>query len=195
MMRSKRMSAILVGGSPGTGKTAVAKILASRLSVEVISLGELADESGCITAEDKARNTGIINEDCLVEALLDLTDNRSRRMVIEGHYIDLVPSSSVQWIFILRTHPEILRNRLVKRNYSREKVIENVEAEVIGVCQMDAIESFGESRVFEIDTSELSAPQTVEKIEALMKNKSAPTRIDWMSMLEDEGRLDEFLTD
>ncbi len=189
------MSVILVGGSPGTGKTAVAKILASKLSVETISLSELANESGCITAEDKARNTGIIDEDCLVEALLELTDNRSRRMVIEGHYIDLVPSSSVQWIFILRTHPEILRDRLTKRNYSREKVIENVEAEVIGVCQMDAIESFGESRVFEIDTSELSAPQTVEKIEALMKNKSAPTRFDWMSLLEDEGRLDEFLTD
>lgn len=189
------MSVILVGGSPGTGKTAVAKILASKLSVEAISLSELANESGCVTAEDKARNTGIIDEDCLVEALLDLTDNRSRRMVIEGHYIDLVPSSSVQWIFILRTRPEILKDRLTKRNYSREKVIENVEAEVIGVCQLDAIDSFGESRVFEIDTSELSASQTVEKIEELMKNKSIPTRIDWMSMLEDEGRLDEFLTD
>ena len=70
----------------------VAKILGSRLSVKVVSLGELADESGCITAEDKARQTGVINEDCLVDALVELTEDKSKRLVIEGHYIDLVPS-------------------------------------------------------------------------------------------------------
>ncbi|MHA2397131.1 MAG: adenylate kinase family protein [Candidatus Thorarchaeota archaeon] len=189
------MSVILVGGTPGTGKTKVAKILGSKLSVEVISLGIFADESGCITAEDKARNTGIINEDCLVDALIELTEDKSKRIVIEGHYIDLVPSSSVQWVFILRTHPGKLRTRLSERNYSNEKVTENVEAEVMGVCQMDALNAFSEAKVFEIDTSELSAPQTAEKIDVTMKNKSPPTRIDWMSQLEEQGRLDEFLSD
>lgn len=189
------MSVILVGGSPGTGKTKVAKVLGSKLTVEVISLGQLADDSGCITAEDKARNTGIINEDCLVDALFELTEDKSKRLVIEGHYIDLVPSSSVQWVFILRTHPETLRKRLSERDYSDEKVTENVEAEVIGVCQLDALDAFGEAKVFEIDTTELSAPQSVEKIEALMKNGSSPIRIDWMSQLEEQGRIDEFLSD
>ena len=189
------MSVILVGGSPGTGKTKVSKMLGSKLSVEVISLGELADESGCITAEDKARSTGIINEDCLVDALLKLTEDKSKRIVIEGHYIDLVPSTSVKWVFILRTHPEKLKGRLSERNYSSEKVTENVEAEVMGVCQMDALDAFGEAKVFEIDTTELSAPQTTEKIELLMKDGSSPTRIDWMSQLEEQGRLDEFLSD
>ena len=189
------MSVILVGGSPGTGKTKIAKILGSKLSVDVISLGELADESGCITAEDKARKTGIINEDCLVDALLELTADKSKSLIIEGHYIDLVPSSSVQWIFILRTHPEILKKRLSERNYSEDKENENVEAEVIGVCQMDALDAFGESKVYEIDTTELSAPQSVEKIELILKNGSSPIRIDWMSLLEEQGRLDEFLSD
>lgn len=195
MVRKSRMSVILIGGSPATGKTKVAKILGSKLSVEVVALGDFADESGCITAEDKARKTGIINEDCLVDALLDLTDDKSKRMVIEGHYIDLVPSSSVQWVFILRTHPEQLRTRLTERKYSKGKVTENVEAEVIGVCQMDALEAFGEERVFEIDTTEISAPDAVEIIEKIMKDGSSPHRIDWMAMLEEQGRLDEFLTD
>ncbi|MHA1944416.1 MAG: AAA family ATPase, partial [Candidatus Thorarchaeota archaeon] len=83
------MSVILVGGTPGTGKTKVAKILGSKLSVKVISLGDLADEYGCISAEDKARKTGIINEDCLVDALLTLTEDKTKTLVIEGHYIDL----------------------------------------------------------------------------------------------------------
>ncbi|MFX1559212.1 MAG: adenylate kinase family protein [Promethearchaeota archaeon] len=189
------MSIILVGGSPGTGKTMVAKILGSKLSIEVISLGELADEAGCITAEDKVRKTGIINEDCLVDVLIDLTKDKSKRMVIEGHYIDLVPSSTVQWAFILRTHPDKLKDRLSSRDYSTEKVAENVEAEVMGVCQMDALDAFGEAKVYEVDTTELNAPQTVELIESLMKSEPSPTRIDWMSELEEQGRLDEFLTD
>ncbi|MHA1963837.1 MAG: adenylate kinase family protein [Candidatus Thorarchaeota archaeon] len=189
------MSVILVGGSPGTGKTKVAKILGSKLSVEVISLGQLADDSGCVTAEDKARNTGIIDEDCLVDALIKLTEDKSTRVVIEGHYIDLVPSSSIQWTFILRTHPGTLKKRLSERNYSDDKVTENVEAEVMGVCQMDALDAFGEEKVFEVDTTELSAPQTAQKIEELMKNESSPTRIDWMAKLEELGRLSEFLSD
>jgi adenylate kinase len=189
------MSVILVGGTPGTGKTVVAKILGSKLSVEVVGLGELADESGCISAEDKARKTGIINEDCLVDALVELTEEKSKRLVIEGHYIDLVPNSSVQWVFLLRTHPEILKTRLSDRNYSEEKVIENVEAEVLGVCQLDALDAFGEKKVYEIDTSELSAPETAAMIESFMKNSPAPERIDWMTLLEEEGRLDEFLSE
>ncbi len=189
------MSVILVGGSPGTGKTKVAKILGSKLAVDVISLGQFADDSGCITAEDKARKTGIINEDCLVDALFELTADKSNRLVIEGHYIDLVPSSSVQWVFILRTHPETLMKRLSERDYTDEKVTENVEAEVIGVCQLDALDAFGEATVFEIDTTELSAPESAEKIQALMKNVSTPIRIDWMAQLEEQGRIDEFLSD
>ncbi len=189
------MSVILVGGTPGTGKTMVAKILGSKLSVDVISISDLAEKSGCISAEDKVRKTGIINEDCLVETLLTLTEDKTRRLVLEGHYIDLVPNSSVQWVFILRTHPEKLRNRLTERAYTNNKVSENVEAEVLGVCQLDALDAFGETKVHEIDTSELSAPQTAALIASLMKESPDPERIDWLALLEKEGRVDDFLSD
>ena len=189
------MASILIGGTPGTGKTKVAQVLGSRLSVDIISVGNLAEKSGCISAQDKARDTGIINEDCLVEAIIDLVDDKSKRFIIEGHYIDLVPSSAVQWVFILRTHPETLVGRLTSRGYNDEKVNENVEAEVLGVCQLDAIDSFGEERVLEIDTSEMTPPDVASLIEQMINEEAAPTRIDWMVALEKEGRLDEFLSE
>lgn len=193
--RNNIMAAILIGGTPGTGKTMVAKVLGSKLRVDVVALGDLADKSGCISAQDKARDTGIINEDCLVDALVDLVDDKSKRIVIEGHYIDLVPSSSVQWVFILRTHPQTLRGRLSERDYKDEKVKENVEAEVLGVCQLDAIDAFGEDRVLEIDTSEMKPPDVASKIEQLISEEAAPVRIDWMVALEKQGRLSEFLSE
>jgi len=188
------MAAILIGGTPGTGKTMVSKVLGSRLGVDVVSLGNLADESGCISAKDKMRDTGIIDEDCLVDALVELVEPKGKRLIIEGHYIDLVPSSAVQWVFILRTHPVTLRGRLAERNYKDEKVKENIEAEVLGVCQMDALDSFGEDRVLEIDTSEIAPADVASKIEQLISDEAAPIRIDWMTTLEEEGRLDEFLS-
>lgn len=189
------MPAIVIGGTPGTGKTKVARIVASKLAVEVVSLGELAEKEGCIKAQDKARDTGIINEDCLVEAILDIVDDRSKNIVIEGHYVDLVPGGSVEIAVVLRTHPETLRTRLRERGYSKAKVDENVEAEVLGVCQMDALDAFGEGKVFEIDTTALSPPEVASLIEELLKKESKPIRIDWMETLEAEGRLDEFLSE
>ena len=49
--------------------------------------------------------------------------------------------------------------------------------------------------VLEIDTSELSAPETAAKIESMMKDSPKPERIDWMALLEQEGRLDDYLSD
>ncbi|NHJ13374.1 MAG: hypothetical protein EAX95_06835 [Candidatus Thorarchaeota archaeon] len=189
------MSVVLIGGSPGTGKTKVAQVLASRLSVGVVNLSDLAESSGCISAYDKARDTGIIDEDCLVEAIEGIVDDLKGQLVIEGHYIDLVPFRSVQAVFMLRTHPEDLKSRLASRGWKGDKVRENVEAEVVGVCQLDAIESFGEELVFEIDTTELSPIQVADEIQKILSSPDEPLRIDWMQLLEEEGRLDEFLSE
>ena len=189
------MSAILIGGTPGTGKTKIAKMLGTRLSVHVVELGELAESKGCISTEDKARQTGIIDEDCLINAIQIEVEDVTRQVVIVGHYIDLVPFSSVDHVFILRTHPETLRHRLIARGWSEAKIAENVEAEVIGVCQLDSYESFGDDMVSEIDTTDTSPAEIVDAIQKAMKMPSDSPKIDWMRQLKEEGRLDEFLSD
>ncbi len=188
------LTAIIIGGTPGTGKTEVARILGALISVEVVSLGNLAKEEGCISEMDLKRDTGVIDEDCLVDSIIYLLDKKRGRIIIEGHYIDLVPSGNTERVFVLRTHPETLKSRLVSRGYSDEKVRENVEAEVIGVCQMDAIDAFGEDHVVEVDTTGKSAKDTANEILAIINGKAAGPRIDWMEMLEEEGRLDQFLS-
>ncbi len=189
------MSVLLIGGTPGTGKTKVAQVLGSRLSIKVVNLGDLADESDCISAMDKARDTGVIDEDCLVSAVEELIEYEKGQIIVEGHYIDLVPYSEVEIVIVLRTHPDILRSRLEERGWSAEKIQENIEAEVIGVCQLDAIDSFGDEIVFEIDTTELSPLQVADEIQTLLKSPKDPERIDWLEVLEKDGRLDDYLSD
>ncbi|MFW9911095.1 MAG: adenylate kinase family protein [Candidatus Thorarchaeota archaeon] len=194
-MSEPDMSAILVGGTPGTGKTKVAKMLGTRLSVHVVELGDLVEKAGCISAQDKARDSGIIDENCLVNAIQVEVADITRQIVIVGHYIDLVPYSSVDHVFILRTHPETLRHRLIARGWPEAKIAENVEAEVIGVCQLDAVESFGEDLVSEIDTTDIAPAETVDAIQKILKHRVEAVRIDWLRQLEEEGRLDEFLSE
>ena len=187
------MKAILIGGTPGTGKTLVASGLAQQLKMGVISLGDLATQGGCIQSHDESRDTEVIDEDCLVEAVIDFVDETDSDMVVEGHYIDLFPSRHVQHVFVLRTHPEELMKRLRDRGYSEDKVKENVEAEVIGVCQLDALDAFGEGMVTEIDTTGKDVRSVVAEIVGQLGDPDTTVRIDWMQQLEDEGRLDQFL--
>ncbi|TFF91442.1 hypothetical protein EU545_04050 [Candidatus Thorarchaeota archaeon] len=187
------MKIIAIGGTPCTGKTTIAKQLGEALGREVINLGDVAIESGCITEEDLQRDTTVIDEDCLVEALMDLLQDREDDLIIEGHYIDLVPWSSLDFTVVLRTHPDILRERLQARGYSEPKVAENVEAEVFGACQLDALDSFGEEFVFEIDTSEISPEEAVRMIVGFLDTDKPAKRIDWMALLEDQGTLDDYI--
>lgn len=189
------MSVILVGGTPGTGKSAAAIMLGERLGVRVLSLGKLAEAAGCISAYDDDRDTSVVDEDCLVSAILNEIEDLDEQIVIEGHYIDLVPYSSVARVFVLRTHPEVLKHRLIQRGWSKSKIEENVEAEVIGVCQLDAYEAYGEDIVTEIDTTETKQSDVVDMIQRAIRGKAETSPIDWMRLLEEEGRLGEFLSD
>ncbi len=187
------MKIIAIGGTPCTGKTTIAEQLGKALGREVINLGDVAIEAGCITEEDLERDTTIIDEDCLVEALMDVLYERQDDLIIEGHYVDLVPWSSLDFTVILRTHPDILRERLRSRGYSEPKIAENVEAEVFGVCQLDALDSFGEEFVFEIDTSDMSPEEAVKLIVSFLDSDEPIKRIDWMDFLEEKGILDDYI--
>ncbi len=187
------MKAIVIGGSPGCGKTTVAALLGRSLDRDVISLGDLAVEKGCISEKDLKRDTLVIDEDCMVQAIRAEIQQHDDPVILEGHYGDLVPSKAVEKVIILRLHPEALRSRLVKRDYPELKVTENIEAEVFGVCQLDAINSFGEELVFEVNATGLTPEETHDKIIEILQASEKPTRIDWMQRLEREGVLDEYI--
>jgi adenylate kinase len=150
-----------ITGTPGTGKTTVAEAL----DREVISIKEFARERGL--GEEKELFE--IDTEAVKEALPE-------DCWVEGH---LAHKVGVDYCIVLRTRPDILEERLEDRDYSDEKVQENLEAEKMDLILSEAFEA---TKVYEIDTTKKSVEDVVDEINSAVKNKESKYAIcDWSS--------------
>ena len=150
-----------ITGTPGTGKTTVAEAL----DEEIISIKEFAKERGL--GEEKE----IFEVD--VKAV---NDELPEDCWVEGH---LAHKMKLDYCIVLRTRPDVLEERLNQRDYSQEKVDENIEAE-----KMDLIlsEAFENSKIYEIDTTDKSVQEVVDEINKAVENKESKYAVcDWSS--------------
>ncbi len=167
---------ISITGTPGTGKSHVAKALAKQLNANLIEIKKLVDTNKVPYIIDKKRQTKTVEIKELQKAV-NKNIVKGKPNIIEGHLSHLLRSDMV---IILRTDPVLLKHRLKKRKWSEAKIKENHHAEILGIITQEAMQR---SRVFEIDTSR-QKPSVVSSIIAkLLNNHSARKyrvgNIDW----------------
>ncbi len=142
---------IAINGTPGTGKTTVAKHL-KEAGIEIWSLNEIIKVSGCEEDWDPEDETKIVNEDCLKNSLQQLLETHPiRPLVLEGHLADLIPEKFIQVCFVLAHPIGSLRERLKNRKYKAKKIEDNILAEIMKDCLIRSQEAFGVERVKEIE--------------------------------------------
>lgn len=173
---------IVISGTPGTGKTVVAKTLAEKLGACYVNLSNLVLEEKLYIEYDAIRNSYIVDEEKVRKRLREIA-GKCNILVVDGHYGELAPQELVDKIIVLRTDPQELEERLRKKGWSWEKIKENVAAEIIGVCTVNALEEHGEDRVYEVDTSNRNPGDVVKEIlEVILPGKaSSGSRIDWLA--------------
>uniref|UniRef100_A0A7J2TIT8 Putative adenylate kinase n=1 Tax=Archaeoglobus fulgidus TaxID=2234 RepID=A0A7J2TIT8_ARCFL len=165
---------IALTGTPGTGKTSVAEELKKR-GYKVISVREFAEIHRCAK---KAGNEIIIDIERLSKHRFD--------GIIEGHLSHLLKP---EMAIVLRCNPLVLKKRLLERGWDYEKVMENVEAELIDLILVEAIENC--EKVFEIDTTKMTISEVADAVEKILRGEGnfEVGKIDWISELED--RIEE----
>jgi len=185
-----------VSGTPGTGKSTISKLLASRIEAGLIPLGDLVEKEKLHIGVDRKRNTLVADMGRVEETVQNMIAGSDGDFVIEGHYaVDVVSPEGVHLVFVLRRDPEELEQVLRERQYGEEKVRENLAAEILDVCLYDAVTRCGVNRVCEVDVTGRKVEDVVEEIVQILEGKSKCRvgLVDWLGRLESEGRLDEYL--
>ena len=185
---------VVVTGVPGTGKTTVSTLLAVELHAEHIELTRLVKEGGFNQGWDETRATTIADMKALRHAIVNIVQNTTRNVIVDGHYSpEVSPREETDLVVVLRRAPWALKEELQARGYSSYKVRENVEAELLGTCLTDAFASQDPTKICEIDTTRETPEETVMFILAVLDGGVICTHgeIDWMSHPEAEKLLRE----
>lgn len=130
------MSITIVTGTPGTGKTTYAKEFAKKQGAKYIDVNDVIEKYNLIEEFDKKRDCKVIDEEKLVKQLkkiILLANEAKESLVIDSHLSHELPKEYVDECYVMRTPIQELKRRLQERNYSEEKIQENVDAEIFEV--------------------------------------------------------------
>ena len=139
---------ILVTGTPGVGKTAVAEALAKRLGLECVGVSALAASIGAHEAWDDERACHVLDEDKVLDAMEPKLG--AGGCVVEYHACELFPERWFDLVLVLRASTETLFDRLKERNYADEKLQENLQCEIMQTILEEARESYAPEIVVEL---------------------------------------------
>jgi adenylate kinase len=185
-----------VTGTPGVGKSSISKMLALKLKVKYISLGEIVKKEGLYTELDIKRDSLIVDMEKIVRRVDEQISDSKKDIIIEGHYsVDVVSPKKINVVFVLRRNPCELKGILKKRNYKEEKIIENLIAEILDVCLYEAIERCGIDKVCEFDVTGKDFSDVLKEI-LLVLNEKKGCRVglvDWLGELESQGILSDYI--
>ncbi len=163
---------IVLTGSPGTGKTTLSKIIAEKLGLELISIKEFVEDNNLLNGIE-------VDVQELKKAFEYLND--ADDFLIEGHLACEIKIPA-DFIFVLRSDPERLRELYRERGYDDEKIKENLLAEMLDYCTQKSEKNYG--RVLEVDTTARSIDETVAVIiDAVRNNKEVIDNVDYSDKL------------
>ena len=187
---------ILITGTPAVGKTTTAKQLTAKLDAQYINLTDYAKTNQLTQGEDKQRKTIIINEEKMRTKLTE-TINASDKanIIVDGHYAAAVtPTELVTKVFVLRRNPKELKQFMEKCGFEGAKLWENLSAEILDVCLIEAVQMQA-GKVCELDVTGKTVEAVVSEIlDVLERGKKCFSGIvDWLGTLEREGLTDQYL--
>jgi len=150
---------LIITGSPGTGKTTLAKSLGEKLNLTVLNEKDFALKNGIGSFNEENELEIPIKEfEEKANAFLKKTDD----VIFEGHVV-CEAKLHVDKAILIRVDPEDLEMRLENRNYSMEKVMDNVFCEGIDYCKKQVIKNYPIDKIIEV-TSKASISGTLKAV-------------------------------
>lgn len=169
------MKVIIVTGSPGTGKSKIAKKLAKDKKYEYINVAKLVKDGKLYDKYDRKRRTYVVDTKKLNKFLINIIKvykcnkspaltkpgeggrvagrraNKTKGLVIDSHMSHYLPKKYVDLCIVTKCELKQLKKRLQKRKYNKAKIRENLDCEIFDICLTEAKERGHKVKI--VDTS------------------------------------------
>jgi len=156
---------IMIAGTPGTGKSTLAKELAQRSGLHYIDVTQVVQDGGFTEGYDEALQCGILDEDQLIDELEDRMSAGGN--IVDYHSCEFFPERWFDIVFVLRTDNGILHKRLTERGYNESKISNNVESEIFQTILDAATEAYPEGVVHPLASDQ--PEQMEENLDRIMQ--------------------------
>ena len=150
------MKTIIVTGTPGTGKTALSKKLAKRLNFHYVDVNKIISKYKLFEGYDRKRKTKIIDAAKLSKKLIQEMKSFQKAkkhsgIIIDSHLSHFLPKKYVDFCILTKCDIKQLNKRLKNKGFHKEKIKENLEAEIFDICLNEAKER--KHNIIAVDTS------------------------------------------
>lgn len=158
---------VIVTGTPGTGKTWLAKKLSLLLDYAYFDVNSFVKKAHIYSSYDRQRRCYVVDEAKLARSLIKVREKEiktgKKGIILDSHLSHYFPPECADLCLVARCSLKALRQRLQDRGYGKAKIRENLDAEIFEACLSEARELGHKVVIF--DTTK--AAQAAVKILAL----------------------------
>lgn len=144
---------ILITGTPGVGKSVTSTLVADRIGLRYLNVGDIVKTQGFHDGVDNEFDSLILDEERLCDFLETVMNTGGN--VVDFHSPEIFPERWFNLILVLRTNTDVLFDRLSARGYSAAKRTENMECEIMQIVLDAAKESYDENIVQVLESNTL----------------------------------------
>lgn len=159
---------ILITGTPGVGKSTLAKRIAETLGITHIDVTDYIKMNKLYESYDNELCTYIFDEKRIAKHLGRVV-RKLDSVIIDTHSPGVASKINLDFIFLLKCDTKTLYERLADREYSDKKIQENIECECLNVVGGELEDIFEDIEPICVNGSEISDPDTTMVPEDVLK--------------------------
>ncbi len=152
---------LIITGTPATGKSTLAIALAKKLQFERVDLHHYYKTIS--SSYNKKKQAYDIDKKKFIALVKKKLSRTKTGLIVDSHISHLLPPKLVDLCIVLTcSNLKLLQKRLQKRKYSKEKIRENMDAEIFQICLMEAQEQGHHLKLF--DTAQNSTTTILKAV-------------------------------